>query len=231
MKTLVIISHPEISESGSQQFLLSSIPESESVKVHHLEGAYPDNQIDVAAEQKLLKQFDRILFQFPFYWYSSPPMLKQWQDEVLTYGFAYGKNGHALNGKEFGLVLSVGIKESEYQAGGKEVFSINELTKPFQAVAVKTGMTYLKPFVIYQFPYMTEEQKMTLLIDYQQAVTREADDSLATREKWIIQELENTSEETLAPGDELLMQHAVDLIEENRDTIDGLKMVLDEMNS
>lgn len=231
MKTLVIISHPEISESGSQQFLLSSIPESESVKVHHLEGAYPDSQIDVAAEQQLLKQFDRILFQFPFYWYSSPPMLKQWQDEVLTYGFAYGKNGHALSGKEFGLVLSVGIKESEYQAGGKEVFSINELTKPFQAVAVKTGMTYLKPFVIYQFPYMTEEQKMTLLIDYQQAVTREADDSLATREKWIIQELEKTPEETLAPGDELLIQHAVDLIEENRDTIDGLKMVLDEMNS
>lgn len=231
MKTLVIISHPEISESGSQQFLLSSIPESESVKVHHLEGAYPDSQIDVAAEQQLLKQFDRILFQFPFYWYSSPPMLKQWQDEVLTYGFAYGKNGHALSGKEFGLVLSVGIKESEYQAGGKEVFSINELTKPFQAVAVKTGMTYLKPFVIYQFPYMTEEQKMTLLIDYQQAVTREADDSLATREKWIVQELEKTPEETLAPGDELLIQHAVDLIEENRDTIDGLKMVLDEMNS
>lgn len=231
MKTLVIISHPEISESGSQQFLLSSIPESESVKVHHLEGAYPDSQIDVAAEQQLLKQFDRILFQFPFYWYSSPPMLKQWQDEVLTYGFAYGKNGHALSGKEFGLVLSVGIKESEYQAGGKEVFSINELTKPFQAVAVKTGMTYLKPFVIYQFPYMTEEQKMTLLIDYQQAVTREADDSLATREKWVVQELEKTPEETLAPGDELLIQHAVDLIEENRDTIDGLKMVLDEMNS
>lgn len=231
MKTLVIISHPEISESGSQQFLLSSIPESESVKVHHLEGAYPDSQIDVAAEQQLLKQFDRILFQFPFYWYSSPPMLKQWQDEVLTYGFAYGKNGHALSGKEFGLVLSVGIKESEYQAGGKEVFSINELTKPFQAVAVKTGMTYLKPFVIYQFPYMTEEQKMTLLIDYQQAVTREADDSLATREKWIVQELEKTPEETLALGDELLIQHAVDLIEENRDTIDGLKMVLDEMNS
>lgn len=231
MKTLVIISHPEISESGSQQFLLSSIPNSESIKVHHLEGIYPDGKINAAAEQELLKQFDRILFQFPFYWYSSPPMLKQWQDEVLTYGFAYGKNGHLLSGKEFGLVLSVGIKESEYQAGGREAFSINELTKPFQAVAVKTGMTYLKPFVIYQFPYMTEDQKLTLLIDYQQAVTRKADDSLMAREKWIIEELKKTKKETLAPGDDLLMQHAVDLIEENRDTIDGLKVVLDEMDS
>lgn len=231
MKTLVIISHPEISESGSQQFLLSSIPNSESIKVHHLEGIYPDGKINAAAEQELLKQFDRILFQFPFYWYSSPPMLKQWQDEVLTYGFAYGKNGHLLSGKEFGLVLSVGIKESEYQAGGREAFSINELTKPFQAVAVKTGMTYLKPFVIYQFPYMIEDQKLTLLIDYQQAVTRKADDSLMAREKWIIEELKKTKKETLAPGDDLLMQHAVDLIEENRDTIDGLKVVLDEMDS
>lgn len=230
MKTLVIISHPEITESGSQQFLLSSMTDNDRVKVHHLEGLYPDGKIDVPAEQQLLKQYDRIVFQFPFYWYSSPPMLKQWQDEVLTDGFAYGKNGHQLKGKEFGLVLSIGVRESEYQAGGREAFSVHELTKPFQAMAFKTGMTYLKSFLIYQFTYMTESQKMTLLIDYQQFLTRAADDSLLTRENWLIDQLLNTDKETLAPGDELLLQHAIDAIEENRDTIDGLKMVLDEMN-
>lgn len=230
MKTLVIISHPDITESGSQQFLLSSIAESDKVKVHHLEGLYPDGKIAVQEEQKLLKEYDRIVFQFPFYWYSSPPMLKQWQDEVLTDGFAYGKNGHLLKGKEFGLVLSVGVKETEYQPGGREGFSIHELTKPFQAVAFKTGMTYLKPFLIYQFPYMTEDQRMKLLVDYQQFLTRAADDSLFMRENWLIDQLENTNHDTLAPGDELLLQHAIEAIEENRDTIDGLRMVLDEMN-
>ncbi|MBM6615465.1 NAD(P)H-dependent oxidoreductase [Desemzia sp. RIT804] len=230
MKTLVIISHPEITESGSQQFLLSSIADSEMITVHHLEGTYPDGNIDVVTEQKLLKQHDRIVFQFPFYWYSSPPMLKQWQDEVLIDGFAYGRNGHQLKGKEFGLVLSIGVSESEYQAGGREAFSIHELTKPFQAVAFKTGMTYLKSCLIYQFPYMTESQKMTLLIDYQQFLTRAADDSLFTRENWLIDQLLKTNKETLAHGDDLLLQHAIEAIEENRDTIDGLKMVLDEMN-
>lgn len=230
MKTLVIISHPEITESGTQQFLLSSIADNDTVEVHHLEGIYPDRKIDVLAEQKLLKEYDRIVFQFPFYWYSSPPMLKQWQDEVLTDGFAYGKNGHQLKGKEFGLVLSIGVREAEYQAGGREAFSIHELTKPFQAMAVKTGMSYLKSFLIYQFSYMIETQKMTLLIEYQQFLTRAADDSLLTRENWLIDQLLKTDKETLAPGDEVILQHAVEAIEENQDTIDGLKMVLDEMN-
>lgn len=230
MKTLVIISHPEITESGSQQFLLSSVPETHTVEVHHLERTYPDGKIDVLKEQQLLKQYDRIIFQFPFYWYSSPPMLKHWQDEVLTYGFAYGQNGHALEGKEFGIVVTVGVKASEYQAGGREAFSMNELTKPYQAVAYKTGMRYLKPLFIYQFAYMTEEQKMALLIEYQQKLTNTADDSLASREQWLLNELEHTNSETLAEGDEFLLQHAMEIIDENRDTIDGLKVVLDEMD-
>lgn len=231
MKTLVIVSHPEIAESGSQQFLLSSVPETDTVKIHHLEAIYPNGEIDAAAEQALLQQYDRILFQFPFYWYSSPPLLKHWQDEVLTYGFAYGTKGHLLEGKEFGLVITVGVKANEYQAGGREGFSMHELTKPYQAVAQKTEMKYLKPLFIYQFAYMTESQKMDLLIEYQQKLTNTADDSLASREQWLLNELEDTNSETLAAGDEQILQHAIDVIDSNRDTIDGLKVVLDEMDS
>ncbi|MDY0407249.1 NAD(P)H-dependent oxidoreductase [Virgibacillus sp. 179-BFC.A HS] len=119
MKTLVIISHPEIGDSSSQQFLLSAVPKDKDVTIHHLESVYPDGNIDTVKEQKLLKQHDRILFQFPFYWYSSPALLKQWQDDVLTEGFAYGPRGSMLAGKEFGLVLAIGVKNSEYQAGGR----------------------------------------------------------------------------------------------------------------
>lgn len=93
MKTLVIISHPDIMESGSQQYLLSSIPNDTNITVRHLESLYPDFKIDVPKEQALLKEHDRIIFQFPLYWYSSPALLKKWQDDVLTDGFAYGKKG------------------------------------------------------------------------------------------------------------------------------------------
>lgn len=230
VKTLVIIAHPEITESGSQQYLLSSIPEHKDITVHHLDSLYPDFNIDVKMEQQLLNEHDRIIFQFPFYWYSAPALLKKWQDDVLTDGFAYGKTGKALVGKEFGLVVSIGVKKEEYQPGGREGFSIAELTKPFQAIALKTGMTFLKTLTLYQFSYLTEDQKMTLLIQYQQYLTHEKEESLAAREKWFIQELKSTDSSKLNDGDQFVLDQAMECIEENRDTIDELKMVLDQMN-
>ncbi|WP_035054790.1 NAD(P)H-dependent oxidoreductase [Carnobacterium pleistocenium] len=230
MKTLVIISHPEIMESGSQQYLLSSIPENKDITVHHLESIYPDFNIDVKKEQNLLKEYDRIVFQFPFYWYSAPALLKKWQDDVLADGFAYGKKGKALVGKEFGLVISIGVRKEEYQPGGREGFSIDELMKPFQAMALKTGMEFLKMLPIFQFSYLTENQKMNLLIRYQQYLTREKEDSLAVREKWFIEELKSTDSSKLNDGNQFVLNQAIEFIEENRDTIDELKIVLDQMN-
>ncbi|MGY0693894.1 NAD(P)H-dependent oxidoreductase [Virgibacillus sp. FSP13] len=229
MKTLVIVSHPDILESSSQQYFLNSVPDKADVTIHQLEKTYPDGKINVAKEQELLNQHDRILFQFPFYWYSSPALLKHWQDEVLTYDFAHGKKGNALVGKEFGLILMIGVNESDYQAGGKEQFSISELTKPYQAMANKTGMTFLKPLTVFQFSFMTEEKKMEMLVAYQQMLTNENDSSLEAREKWLIKQLKHTDKATLKSGDETTLMHAIEVIEENRETIDELKLVLEQM--
>lgn len=230
IKTLVIVSHPDILESRSQQYFLSSIKDQDGVTIHHLENIYPDGNIDVVLEQNLLKQHDRILFQFPFYWYSSPALLKQWQDVVLEDGFAYGKRGNTLAGKEFGLILMIGVKESEYQAGGEELFSINELTKPYQALAHKTGMTYLKPLTIFQFPYLSEERKMDLVIKYWQMLTMENNQSLASREQWIIQQLEKSINKLAGTKDAEALRYAISHIEETRETINGLKVVLDQIH-
>lgn len=230
MKTLIIISHPEIKESSSQQYLLHSIPSNQEITVHHLEEHYSNKPIDVSEEQKLLATHDRIIFQFPLYWYSSPALLKQWQDEVLTDDFAYGKRGHQLKNKEFALVLLVGAAKTDYQAGGKELYSIDELTKPFQAMAHKTGMVFLKTFSIHQFVYMTEDEKMTLLIDYQLFLTNDADPSFLSREKWVLNQLEKTDLTSLGLGSEEKLQHVIERIEENRETMDDLKLLLDDMN-
>ena len=58
------------------------------VTVHDLYEAYPDFDID--AEQRLLEAHDIVIFQQPFYWYSVPPLIKQWCDLVLEHGWAYG---------------------------------------------------------------------------------------------------------------------------------------------
>lgn len=227
MKTLIILSHPEVDESGSQQFLIQSItnPPLENVTLHILEKTYPDGIIDIKSEQQLLREHDRIIFQFPFYWYSSPPLLKKWQDEVLTEHFAFGYRGNKLEKKELGLVLSIGVAEKDYQSGGQEGYSISELTKPFQAMAKKTKMIYLKPLTIFQFPYKSEQEKMKLLIEYQQYVTLSKPDSLKSREEWLIQRLAETSDQKL-PGETapFILEQVVELIEDNRMELDELRM-------
>ena len=87
----------------------------EQYTIHQLYKAYPDEHIDVKEEQQLIEQYDYIVFQFPLYWFSSPPLLKKWQDEVLTYGWAYGsKSGYKVGGKKVTLAISAGIDVNEY---------------------------------------------------------------------------------------------------------------------
>lgn len=229
LRTLLIVSHPDILESQSQQYFLTSIKENETITIHHLEEQYPDGKIDVAKEQKLLRQHDRVIFQFPFYWYSSPPLLKYWQDMVLEDGFAYG-NKKRLAGKEFGLIIMIGMPRREYQAGGDELFTVSELTKPYQAMANKVGMTYIKPLPIFQFAYMEEDQKMDILTEYWQKLTMANDDSLQTREKWMTKQLKDafqTNEDAPAMD---TVSFAINHIQEQRENMDQLKMVLDDMD-
>ena len=105
-KTLIILAHPNIAESKVNKALLDGIQNESNITVHDLYATYKTVEaIDVAKEQALLVQFDRIIFQFPLYWYSAPAMLKEWQDKVLSYGFAYGPEGSKLAGKESKIIV------------------------------------------------------------------------------------------------------------------------------
>lgn len=70
-----------------------------------------------AAPAKAVEEADRIVFQFPIFWFPSPALLKEWEDKVLEHGWAYGSEGHAFEGKEFGVAVSTGSPESAYQTG------------------------------------------------------------------------------------------------------------------
>ena len=48
----------------------------------------------------------------PIQWYSMPALKKLWLDDVLTYGWAYGPGGTALQGKDIWLVATTGGPES-----------------------------------------------------------------------------------------------------------------------
>ena len=110
---------------------------------------YPDGVINVSREQQLLVAHDRIVFQHPFLWYSVPALMKQWLDDVLTYGWAYGPEGTALHGKDWVSVISTGGPKESYQAGGFNNFSMSEFLKPLQQTANLIGANYLAPFLLH----------------------------------------------------------------------------------
>ncbi len=166
MKTIVILAHPDLPNSKVNKYWRDHIQHHPQITVHDLYAKYPDHRIDVAYEQQLLRDYQRIIFQFPFHWYSSPSLLKKWQDEVYTYGYAYGSEGNELKGKEYGLAISVGRRQDSYRADGESLYTVEQLILPLQATVLLTEMIYLPPFLVYHAPQLTDEQLAQSANDY-----------------------------------------------------------------
>ncbi|SHK76557.1 NAD(P)H-dependent oxidoreductase [Chryseobacterium polytrichastri] len=151
MKTLVIVVHPQIEKSVINKRWIDELNKyPEKYTVHELYQAYPDEKIDILKEQKLIESYDKIVFQFPFYWFSSPPLLKKWFDEVVLYGWAYGsKSGYKVEGKKISLAITAGIDEKGYSASGKYKYTMKELTTPFELTFDYIKADYKEPFVFY----------------------------------------------------------------------------------
>lgn len=149
LKILILFAHPAFQRSRVHPTLLASARSLEGVTVHDLYEAYPDLMIDVPREQALLREHDVIVLQHPLYWYSSPAILKEWQDLVLQHGFAYGRDGTALHGKMMMSAVSAGGGEAAYRKEGVNRFTIVELLRPFEQTAALCGMRWLPPFVVH----------------------------------------------------------------------------------
>ncbi|WP_078382478.1 NAD(P)H-dependent oxidoreductase [Sutcliffiella halmapala] len=168
MKTLVLVAHPNLQESKVNRIWKERLQQEPNITVHDLYEAYPTGVIDVEREQQLLLQHDRIVYQFPFYWYSTPSLLKKWQDEVYLYGFAYG-TGNQLRGKEFVLAISAGKAEDSYRPDGTSLYTMEQLLLPLKATVTLTELDYLPPFILYGAAYISEEEirkNAELLVNY-----------------------------------------------------------------
>jgi glutathione-regulated potassium-efflux system ancillary protein KefG len=147
---LILFAHPRLEDSVVNKGLMASVHELPFVTFHDLYETYPDFNINIESEKELLLQHDIIVWQHPLYWYSCPPLLKQWIDLVLEYGWAYGKNGEQLKGKWIFTCISAGGSYKVYQTEGRNRYTINQFLIPFEQTARLCNMTWLPPFVIHQ---------------------------------------------------------------------------------
>ncbi|MDO6492510.1 MULTISPECIES: glutathione-regulated potassium-efflux system oxidoreductase KefF [unclassified Cellulophaga] len=163
-KVLVLFAHPKFEKSRANAALVDKIKNKEGVKFHDLYECYPDFNIDVEVEKKLLLEHDIIVWHHPFYWYSCPPLMKQWIDMVLEFGWAYGPNGNALQGKKSLNVITTGGSRAVYCETGTNSFSVNEFLRPFEQTANLCGMLYFPPFAVMGTHKVAQE----ILNDYAQ---------------------------------------------------------------
>lgn len=172
-KTLIIFNHPNFNTSTFNQAFIEKAQKIDGVVLRNLDEIYGSNTkgFDTKTEQKLLIEHERIIFQFPLYWFSTPAMLKAYQDEVLSYGFAYGKSGDKLVGKEFKVVVTIGAMQEAYQAGGWNDRSLNEILSPLQTMARFCGMTYTRAFSVFSTTARQfEKQEIEKLAESYQAM-------------------------------------------------------------
>ncbi len=145
---LILFGHPAFRRSTINAALRETVETLDGVTFHDLYARYPDFLIDVQHEQRLCEAHDIIVFQHPFYWYSTPSIVKEWFDLVLEHDWAYGSAGTALAGKITFQALTAGGAAEDYRADGLNRYTIRELSRPYQATANLCGMKWLPPFAV-----------------------------------------------------------------------------------
>lgn len=150
MSTVLLLAHPDFAASRANRALLAASNDLPGLEVAELYELYPDGRIDVAAEWERLLRADRLVLQFPLQWYSTPPLLKYWQDAVLTPLFYMEPDIAALTG---GLPIlaatTTGGPSSSYEGSGADGMTIDELFAPLRATARKCGWLWQAPFALH----------------------------------------------------------------------------------
>lgn len=148
-KVLILFAHPALEKSRVNRRLAEAVRGLPNVTFHDLYEEYPEFTIDAHREQALLVEHDVVVLQHPFYWYSTPALIKEWFDLVLEHGWAYGSEGTMLQGKRALSVITTGGRDTAYQRGGHNQYTIGEFLAPIEQTFRLCGVDYLPPYVVH----------------------------------------------------------------------------------
>ncbi|MGF1878001.1 NAD(P)H-dependent oxidoreductase [Photobacterium frigidiphilum] len=164
-KVLVILIHPSVETSTINATLFNVAQSIYNVTTIDLYKEYSGFNIDIVKEQQRLLAHDVIIFLFPTYWYSTPALLKEWQDRVLEYGFAYGSTGDKLHGKSLLCATSTGSDVFSYLNKETNELTIRDLLLPIERMAEDTGLNFVEPLVLFGAQTAVKENRLQPHVD------------------------------------------------------------------
>lgn len=149
MTTVLLLAHPAFDASRANRALLSGVADLPGLEVTDLYALYPERRIDAGVERARLLRATRLVFQFPLQWYSTPSLLKEWEDAVLTPLF-YGEPDIATRtaGLPFFAATTTGGPWDSYRPGGAAM-TVGALLTPLQATALKCRWAWQPPFAVH----------------------------------------------------------------------------------
>lgn len=171
-KILILFAHPRYENSRANRALLEPLHDLKQVTIHDLYEQYPNFNISIVQEQQLLLSHQIIVWQFPFYMYSAPAMIKQWTDLVLEHGWAHGAGVRALENRTIFTAVTTGGSRESYAPDGFNRHTMGAFLLPFQQTARLCSMNYLPPFLVQGTYRLTDQQLARFADQYRNLLVR-----------------------------------------------------------
>lgn len=163
-----VASKEDFHSRGNPEYLNYALEQRHASKAHTLAD-------DIQIEVEKVQRADLLILNFPMYWTSVPAMLKGWIDRVFVSGIFYGGKRFYNHGGMMGkkAMLSFTLGGREHMFGDHAIHgSIEDLLLPIQrGTLAYAGFEVLPPFVAYHVPYISQEAREQMLVDYQQHLT------------------------------------------------------------
>lgn len=153
MNVLVINGHPDLKKSFANAEILKHFSQRTPWQIVHAK----DFAGDINAEQQRLLNADLVIVQFPLYWSAFPSVLKEWIDQVFTYGFAFGPDGSQLKGKKLLFSITAGATAESYTPTGFNFMPLEEYQRAFEHAFKAAEMDILDTVITYEMNAIPEE--------------------------------------------------------------------------
>ena len=164
MKTLVIVDHPFYDQSVVNRRWLDEVRKyPDEFLVHNLQSSYPRSSIDPALAHSIIDNNGAIVFQFPMFWFNTPPMLKSWVDIVLSPGWAYAGGKH-LEGRKVAFAVTCGGSEDNYTPEGIG-FSVEQFLNSYICAFKRCGAEYAGLYTFYNAKPVKGELDMSTVVE------------------------------------------------------------------
>ena len=176
-RTLILLFHRDIETSKANAALREAAQDIDGVQVVDMQARYPggviDMDADAASDAQMLQSADRIVLQFPIQWYSTPALLKAWQDAVLTRMFyVCPDEGELLKGKPIMVAMTLGNMPQAYARDGANYFTVEELLVPLKATAHRCGLIWHPAHLVYRADRLDPTEVTLAMNSYDQALER-----------------------------------------------------------